>query len=131
MALAVIAVLNAAWFFAVGCATLCAFGPCPQQRTPVTEERCHHNGQMPAPQRDDSSPRSPCADHGYLAASVVPVAAPDTTPGLQNGALVTGLPYLLGGAATRFVPVRDMLSHSPPGLPAGRVLLQKESLLRI
>jgi hypothetical protein len=59
------------------------------------------------------------------------VAAPDIAPGLQNGVLVTCLPYVLSGAATRFVPVRDMLFHSPPELPASRGLLQEESLLRI
>ena len=97
---------------------------------PVAEERCYHNGQMPAPQQDQSAPRSPCPDHGYLVASLVPVAAPDITPGLQNGTPVTGLPCLLGGTAIRSVPVRDMLSHSPPGLSTGRSLLQRETLLR-
>ena len=131
VAMAVVAVFNAAWFFAAGCGVLCAFGPCPQQHAPVAEERCYHNGQMPAPQQDQSAPRSPCPDHGYLVASLVPVAAPDITPGLQNGTPVTGLPCLLGGTAIRSVPVRDMLSHSPPGLSTGRSLLQRESLLRI
>ena len=129
--MAVIAVFNATWFFAGGCAALCAFGPCPQQDAPVAEERCHHNGQMPAPQQDHSAPRSPCPDHGYLVASLVPVAAPDITPGLHNGTPIAGPPYLVGGTPTQLIPVRDTLSHSPPGLVTGRVLLQKESLLRI
>jgi hypothetical protein len=131
VAVAAVAVLNAAWFFAAGCAALCALGSCPRQHAPVTEERCHHSRQVPAPQQDHSSPRSPCQDHGYLAATVVPMAAPDRTPGLQNGTPVSGLPYLLRGTAIRSVPIRDMLSHSPPGLVTGRLLLQKESLLRI
>ena len=106
VAVVVIAVFNAAWFFAVGCAALCAFGPCPQQHAPVTGESCHHNGPVPASQQDHSAPKSSCPDHKYLAASAVPVAAPDITPGLHNGAPVAALPYLLAAqppGSLRFV----------------------------
>lgn len=129
VAVAVVAVLNAAWFFTLGCAAFCAFGPCPQHRARFAEERCHHDGQMP--QQDHSAPRSPCPDHAYPMACLMPAAAPDVTSGLQHGARTIGVSPPMGGTVARFVLVRDTLSHSPPGLFSGRVLLQKESLLRI
>jgi hypothetical protein len=131
VAVAVIAVLNAAWFFSIGCAALCAFGPCPQKRAPVADGQCHHSGQIPLPRQHHQSPQSPCPDHVYPVASLVPASAPDITPGLQSGTLLAGFIFLVGSTDTQFVPICDTPSHSPPGLSTGRVLLQKESLLRI
>ncbi len=129
----VIAVLNAAWFFTTGCAALCAFAACPRQALPqqASEEQCHHQGQLPTLQRNDSGHHSPCPDHNYFLASVFLPAAPDVTAGLQNGNNGVGSGYIHSSMTARLVPLCDALTHSPPGLSAGRILLQKESLLRI
>lgn len=133
VAITVIAVLNAAWFFTIGCAALCAFAACPQQaqHRQDSEEQCHHKGQLPTPQRNDSDHHSPCPDHNFFMASVVLPATPDVTPGLQKGSKWVGLGYFHRSMTARLVPLRDALTHSPPGLSSGRILLQKESLLRI
>ncbi len=132
-AITVIALLNTAWFFSLGCAALCAFAACPQQALPqqASEEQCHHKGQLPTPQRNDTDHHSPCPDHNYFMASVVLPATPDVTPGLQNGNKWVGLGYFHSSVTARLVLLRDALTHSPPGLSAGRILLQKESLLCI
>ncbi len=130
VAVTVVAVLNAAWFFTIGCAARCAFSPCPQQLQPATEERCHHNGQLPPSQKHNHHD-SKCPDHSYPIASLVLPAAPDSTPGLQSGSSWVGLAYLNAPAAPQLISLRDVLSHSPPGFSTGRALLQKQALLRI
>ncbi len=127
---AVIAVLNAAWFFTIGCAALCAFASCPQSRQRAPEETCHHKGQSPM-QQDDGHQRSPCPNHSFPMASLVLRAAPDITPGLQNSNSWLGLVQLTTSPIPQFISVRDIPSHSPPGFSTGRSVCQKDSLLRI
>jgi hypothetical protein len=133
IAITTIAVLNAAWFFTIGCAALCAFSSCPRQapQRRASEEQCDHKSELPQPQRDNSSHRSSCPDRNYFVAGVARQAAPDATSGLRTGSNPVGVVEFHSRLTPRRMPLPNTLSHSPPGLSAGRALLQRESLLRI
>ena len=133
VAITTIAVLNAAWFFAIGCAAVCAFASCPRQapQRRASEEACDHKSELPQPQSDNSSHHSSCPDQNYFIAGVARQAAPDAISCLRSGSNRVGLVEFHSSLTPRRVPLRNALSHSPPGLSAGRALLQRESLLRI
>ncbi len=132
VAIVVMAVLNAAWFFTIGCAALCAFASCPQQRQPTAAESCHHKGQIPTKPDGGDHPKSPCPERGYAAVGIVLPASRDVTPGLQGGG--SQRPPLDSWSwhpVAQFVSPCDIFSHSPPGVLTGRAICRKESLLRI
>jgi hypothetical protein len=133
VAITTTAVLNAAWFFTIGCAALCAFSSCPRQapQRRASEEQCDHKSELPQPQRDNSSHRSSCPNQNYFIASVSGQAAPDAMSCQRSGSSGVGVVDFYSSLTPPRVPLPNALSHSPPGLSAGRALLQRESLLRI
>jgi len=64
-------------------------------------------------------------------ASFVLPAAPDFTPGLQNGGSWLGWVQIDARVVPHVLSVRDIFSHSPPGFSTGRSVCQKISLLRV
>ena len=134
VAVAVIAVLNAAWFLSVGCAALCSLASCPQQQLPRDpyDEGCHHKQSLPDPQRGGDDQKPSCPGHPLLTATAAVQATSNFMPRPQAGgsqwlaatpwgSLWVGQPVSLPAAP----------SHSPPGSLSSRTICQKESILRI
>ncbi len=127
--IAIIAVLNAGWFYAVGCAALCAFQACPQRLAQAPEERCHHESSSPS-ERDYRDEHSTCPQHSFPTAIVVLPAGPNTTLDLQSGSVFATATDFLPMTSACLAPFVSIHSGSPPGWN-GRTICQIESLLRI
>jgi len=129
-AIAIIAILNAALFFTIGCAALCVFASCPQTVRRASGEGCHHKCNLPAKQGDGHQ-ESSCPNHSFPMASLVLQAAPDITPILQNSHSSLSLVQLIFRVIPQSISDRNILSPSPPGISTGRIVCQRYSLLRI
>ena len=126
VALVSLGFLNAACFFALGCAAVCAWGSCSQQLNPTPSDRCQHGKNAPSRQHKERQ----CPGQSLLLAAALATAGPDVVSGLQA---TTGVVF----SPNRFAdvvqtgPLRATRSHSPPGGLSGRSICRKESLLRI
>lgn len=127
VSVAIIALFNAAWFFAIGCEALCAFRACPQQS--AAEDRCEHQGRPAHQSKHQHS--SKCPTHDYFLASTVLRAGPDLTSGLESAMAVAAPASFISLTVGGPLASPAALSHSPPGFSTGRIICQKESLLRI
>jgi hypothetical protein len=128
IALTLIAILNSAWLFSLGCGALCAFASCPQKSQPQAEDSCHHRGVMPASQRATQS-HSRCPHDGY---PVIALTTGSPAPRLaQSSTLAVSTFDSLALVAPHRVVQQDLFSHSPPGFLTQRIVHQKEYLLRI
>ena len=125
VALVSIGVLNAACFFALGCAAVCAWGSCSQQLNPTPADRCQHGKNAPSRQHDERQ----CPGQSLLLAAGLTTAGPDVISGLQAAASVFS-PSCFADAV-RTGPLRATRSRFPPGELSGRSICQKASLLRI
>jgi hypothetical protein len=129
VALLLVGVLNAACFFAVGCATVCAWGSCPQQLNPIQADRCHHGSSAPSHPHDEHQDAQ-CLSQSLLLAVGLTPSGPDVVSGLQATASIVFLRSSVLNLV-RTGPPRATRSHSPPGDLSGRRICQRESLLRI
>ena len=129
VAMLLVGVLNAAWFFAVGCASVCALGSCPQQLNTSQADRCHHGSDAPS-HRHDEHQEAQCPSQSLLLAGGLTPSGPDVVPGLQATASIVFSPSCVPNLV-RTGQLSATRSHSPPGDLSGRSICQKESLLRI
>jgi len=130
ISLALILGLNAAWLYAVACASLCAAGVCPNETTPAMSEHCHQE-QSPGPNHQGPGHEQNCLLHGHPTNSFLVPAGNQTPPDLQALAcrIFPSVPITL--FADGPIASLDTSSHSPPGFSTGRTICQKQSLLRI
>jgi hypothetical protein len=130
ISLALILGLNAAWLFAVTCASLCAVGMCPFETTAATVEQCRHE-QAPAPNQQCPCHEHDCHWHGHPT-GVFQVPAGNQAPHDSLSLAGQVLPAAsIISVASAPVAALETPSHSPPGVSTGRIICQKHSLLRI
>ena len=130
VSLALILGLNAAWLYAVMCASLCAAGVCPNETPPAMSEHCQ-NKQASGLNHSCPCHQPNCLWHGRPARVFLLPASIQAPPNLQRlaGRAVPSASMI--PAANAPVAALDTASHSPPGGGTGRTICQKQSLLRI
>ena len=130
VSLALIVGLNVAWLYAVVCTSLCAAGVCPNETTQAMSWHCHHQ-QTPVPNQQSPGHEQNCHWHGHPTGGFLVAAGSQVAPDVQSLAgRVLPLASLIPAADPPLSPL-DTSSHSPPGFSTGRIICQKQSLLRI
>ena len=122
--------LNAAWLYAVACTSLCAAGVSPNEKTQAMSGRCHHQ-QTTAPNPQCPNHEQNCLFHGHPPGAFLVTAGGQPAPELPSLAGLV-VPFVFSiQAAIPTLSHLDTSSHSPPGFSTGRIICQKQSLLRI
>jgi hypothetical protein len=126
VAILLIGVVNAACFFAPGCATVCAWASCPHRPNATQPDNCHHR-RNPASHKHDEQQ---CPGRSLLLAAGLTPSGPYVVSNPQAAAHVGFAPSCVPDLV-RTGPLGATRSHSPPGDVSGRIICQKASLLRV
>lgn len=130
ISLTLIVGLNAAWLYAVMCTSLCAAGVCPNETGRAVGGHCRHE-RAPTSRQQVPVHEQNCLLHGHATNVFLIPAGGQAAPNLLSLAGEVLLFASLIPAVNPAVPLLDTSSHSPPGISTGRMICQKQSLLRI
>ncbi|HEV2178630.1 MAG TPA: hypothetical protein VGW33_15695 [Terriglobia bacterium] len=127
VAVSLIAVFNAAWFYAAGCGTLCAFRSCPQVNA-AHAQQCHHHSGRPRP-ASNSGRGASCVQHVLVATAAS--ASTWQLVRIANRSAAASSVNLTAAMPKGLLTLPGNLSHSPPTPSAGRSACLKTSVLRV